>query len=209
MTHRILSNLVKNEKATFRQIQKQTEISPRILQKYLKDLVSHRLVNEKGRKDLVDYKITEKGHVKNLQRPKKLLYSLTKKGRAYWYREPFAVVAEALRKVHDLTKDLSNLGRLSELRTFLNQPFMLESEDEELRNGTLTLEQWLERFEVRSRKSSRTLLTESLKSIFNIYLEVSLRPFEGRDLVMGITKEGYVCLIPVASLKKHGLGVSL
>lgn len=194
VTYRILSALFETEKATFRGIQDQTEISPRILGKHLKDLVSQKLIVEKGRE--------------NWKHGKKLGYNLTKRGREYFYRGTLHDVGEALKKVHNLTKDLSNAEKLSELRAFLHQPSILESENEELRNGTLTLEQVLERFEARSRKT-RGLLTESLKAIFNIYLEMSLRPFEGRDLVMGITKEGYVYLMPVALLKEHGLEVGL
>jgi len=195
VTRRILSSLVEHERATFNVIQRESKISPRILKTYLEDLVGKKLIVEKGRK--------------NWKHGKKLWYNLTEKGREYWCREPFTVVAEALKKVHNLTKDLfNNTDKLSELRAFLHQPSILESENEELRNGTLTLEQVLKRFEVRSRET-RGVLTESLKAIFGIYLEMSLRPFEGRDLVMGITKEGYVYLIPVALLKTHGLAVGL
>jgi len=158
----------------------------------LNDLITKKLVHEEGRE--------------NWKRGKKLWYSLTKKGREYFYRQALKDVAEALKQVHNLTKHLSNTEKLSELRAFLHQPSILDSENEALRNGTLTLEQVLKRFEARSR-TTRGLLTESLKTIYGIFLEVSLRPFEGRDLVMGITKEGYVCLIPIGSLKEHGLGV--
>jgi DNA-binding MarR family transcriptional regulator len=188
----ILLALAEKERMTYQQIV-DLRLRRADARKILNDLIKKKLVHEEGRE--------------NWKRGRKLWYTLTKKGRQYFWTQTLNDVAEALKHVHDLTKHLSNPERLSELRAFLHQPSVLDSENEALKNGKLTLEQVLERFEARSRKT-RGLLTESLKAIYGIYLEMSLRPFEGRDLVMGITKEGYVCLIPIASLKEHGLGVS-
>ena len=58
---------------------------------------------------------------------------------------------------------------------------------------------------------SHSPLREAFKTIFKIYLEAWGRHPDGTvpNVVVGFTKEGYVHMIPVALLKKHGLGVGL
>jgi len=89
ITLKLLLALFNNEKTTFSNIQDKTKISPRIIRRYLDQLISRRLVNEEGRE--------------NWKRGKKLYYSLTGKGR----RECQRLVANAVAEYSEISQKIS------------------------------------------------------------------------------------------------------
>ena len=89
ITLKLLLALSENKKITFRNIQDKTKISPRIIRRYLDQLISRRLVNEEGRE--------------NWKHGKKLYYSLTEKGR----RERQRLVANAVAEYSAISQKIS------------------------------------------------------------------------------------------------------
>ena len=62
-------------------------------------------------------------------------------------------------------------------------------------------------------RQTHGILRESLKAIFDLFLELELpwpeRQRFGKDFVIGIGKDGGIWLISIATLKAHGLGMGL
>jgi hypothetical protein len=53
------------------------------------------------------------------------------------------------------------------------------------------------------------MIVKSLRTLFNIYEQVHLKPSQRSPCVVGFPEKGGLHLIPVSILKKHGLGTSL
>lgn len=187
----ILLALLKYGTMTFRNLQKTTKISPRILRRHLDGLSEKDLVFE----DKPD----------SWKRGQKKHYTITKEGEENVVGDAFSNISSALERIRDLTTTLANdPKRLSELREL----FHLPPKPSEFEN--FNFEDYIERFNKESKRIHGPL-RESLKAIFDIFLATELSPHEQpkQGFVMGFTKEGWVYLIPIASLKKHGLGVGL
>jgi predicted ArsR family transcriptional regulator len=99
----ILVALMEKDRVTFRALQKVTKVSPRILKRYLGQLVKTRLVKEEGRKGWM--------------RGRKLEYRLTERGRQECFQEAVRNVDESVNVINRITSQmLSKPQELAALR---------------------------------------------------------------------------------------------
>ena len=178
---------------TCRAVQKHTQLNDRTVRKRLGLLWRNGFVTQKKTRG---------------KRGQPIFNSLTLKGEKRCMDEAVADVKAAFRVIMELTSSLSHDSeKISELRGSLNQPLISQSDIQ-----NLPLEETLTLFSQRERQT-HGLLQESLKNIFDLFLELELpwpvRQRSGKDFVIGIRKDGCTYLIPVALLKAHGLGVGL
>ena len=177
---------------TCRAVQKHTQLNDRTVRKRLGLLCRNGFVTQKKTRG---------------KRGQPIFNSLTLKGEKRCMDDAVADVKAAFRVIMELTSSLSHDSeKISELRGAFNQPLPPSM------FKTQTPEEIMSLIGQRI-KQTHGLLQESLKNIFDLFLELELpRPVRqrfGKDFVIGIGKDGGICLISIAQLKAHGLGVGL
>ena len=200
----ILLTLV-HGKMNFNDLQRATCVSPRILRVHLDHLIKGKLVREKGRK--------------GRKRGQKLWYTVTSTGEKHAAKEALEDIVSATTTMETMVNAIAEEPqKISELRKALEQQSLSYAEESAKKIKMMDHDPTKEEAAVLFEKGNKIgALARSLKNLYHIYLDVALsnafrsdsRSGYKEGFVMGITKEGGIYLIPVASLKKHGLGVGL
>ena len=193
---RILTALVNNHKMNFQQILdlflETGELNRTMVHTRLEDLISkEHLIKEANKGE------RRKGQSRWL--------SITAEGEKCILNESVAAAAESLKKVRDLTTRIAQQDpeKLNGLRRHLRKVKEDEEDQKKLEKGTLLLEEYLRRFEERTKDDP---LRESLKTIYDIYLKVNCLPHQipKEGFAMAILEKGSVCLLSIALLRKLG-----
>lgn len=201
----ILLTLFQHGEMTFRALQKATSVSPRILRVHLDHLIVGKLVRERGRQ--------------GRKQGQKLWYTITSTGEKHAAKVALEDIVSATTTMETMVNAIAEEPqKISELRKALEQQSLSYAEESakkiKMMDRNPTMEETVALFEKGNKIGA---LARSLKNLYHIYLDVALsnafrsdsRSGYKEGFVMGITKEGGIYLIPVASLKKHGLGVGL
>jgi predicted ArsR family transcriptional regulator len=192
----------------FNNLQRATEVSPRILRVHLDHLIKGKLVREKGRQ--------------GRKRGQKLWYTVTSTGEKHAAKEALEDIVSATTTMETMVNAIAEEPqKISELRKALEQQSLSYAEESakkiKMMDRDPTMEEVEEATALFEKGNKIGALARSLKNLYHIYLDVAL-PYAFRSdsrsgykegFVIGITKKGGIYLIPVASLKKHGLGVGL
>jgi len=197
MKAKILEALAGTERKTFQDI-----VGP-------KNDINHEKLNRntvrKKLDELLDKRLIKEVNKKKWRKGQKLWFSITAEGEKRILNESVAAAAESLKKVRDLTARIAQQDpeKLNVLRRHLRKAKEDEEDQKKLEKGTLPLEEYLRRFEERTKDDP---LRESLKTIYDIYLKVNSLPHQipKEGFAMTILEKGSVCLIPVALLRKRG-----
>ncbi|MEM2385826.1 MAG: hypothetical protein QXO67_02480 [Candidatus Bathyarchaeia archaeon] len=195
----VLLALLKLKTASFRAVQKETKISPRILRRYLDYLHELKLIskNERGKRGLAHS------------------YSLTQKGIKEATQTAFVLLNKNIEAVN---KSLMLVSELS--REIVKQPDKLEewrrASGEAILNVRITedmpLEERIRRI-LAEEKRTFGVLTEAYKNMHRLMCEVSLwklkkldpEHFDPAKIFIGFGKHSEICFVPAALLKEKDI----
>lgn len=154
------------------------------------------------------------GSAKESFRPR---YRITEKGKNYLIIQSATNVSLIITNLANIVEAIANdPEKILKLRKALNEISFAADEEVKALDHDPTLEEAKAICE-KGDKLIKGPLTESLKKLYHICLEVTL-PYSFRSdprsgykegFVMGVSKEGGIYLIPIGLLKKHGLGIGL
>lgn len=191
MKAKILEGLSNDERKTFQDIVgPKNELNRNTVRKKLDELLEEGLIKEVNKKEW--------------RKGKKLWFRITAEGEKRVLNESVADVAGSLKRVRDLTARIARQDpeKLLEFRQYLRQP--AEEDARTLDDGTLTPEEWVERTVQRvEQRSKDDPLRESLKAIYDIFLQVNLVERIKGGWAMTILEDGFVHLIPNARWRKQ------
>lgn len=171
----------------FNALQKATRISPRILRKHLDELIKKKLVQERG---------------KPRKRGQKLWYVITPIGENHAIKAMKASVEDTSLIIKSLAKNVmffKDQEKKSYLRRALKETDHAYVEDLRAIDSSMD-----KTFDWYVKTSTRGLLTNSLKELYRLYLEV-MESGHKEGSFMGITKGGAVFLISVPILENAGV----
>jgi len=191
---RILTALVDNERMKFQQIVdlfvRTGEHNRGMVHTRLKGLVKEQLIEDENKE------MWSIGQSR--------WFSITAEGEKRILNESVAAVAESLKKVRDLTAHIAqqNPERLDGLRRHLWKAKEGEEDLEKLKQGALPLEEYVRRFEERTKENP---IRESFKALYEILLKVNC-PAETpeEEFAVAILEKGSICLLSMDRLRKLG-----
>ncbi len=198
---KILFTLLKLGRSSFRNLQENTAISPRILRAHLDQLIEKKFINEDGRQ--------------NRKQGQRLWYSLTLKGESITAKLAIEDIASTTKNVAEIVKILAHdPEKIKLLREAMNIASL--SFSSKMRNKVKAMDHNPTVEEIKplvDKYVDETTgpITESLRDIYNIYMKVKLpKTMLDKDrYALGFRQDGGICLLSVSLLKKHGLGKGL
>jgi predicted ArsR family transcriptional regulator len=185
----LLLTLFKNGKITFRKLQETSQVSPRIVNRYLKTLVNEKLVHETGRK--------------GWKQGKRLWYSLTKKGRAECISLTINELNETLKVVQEIgIRILSEPSLMDEFREKSRQA-LFETKITE----SMSVD---ERVRVVVAEMNRIYgpLIQSYRAMHKLMVQLVFpKVVDDYEFFIGFTRKGGIHMIPRATLERQGFEV--
>ena len=192
---RILQALLKNENVTFRQLQKECGVSPRILKRHLRTFVQDGHMNEKGRD-------------KNWKPGRPLDYSLTRKGRQTAVLVAIDSVKENTRILTETFSKMRDIFGVIVSKPGVVKDWQKVSVDAVFDTAPSAIHTEEQRRAIRDEISKiYEPLVDAYKTMHKLVCHLWIpETVGGSDAFIGFTKDSSLRLIPTKVLEQKGLG---